>query len=74
VKGRIEPIIPLEARIIFVCDAYAAMTSPRPYRPANTPGQAVAELRRCAGTQFDPDVIRAFVAELDRLPLAARVA
>ena len=46
--------IPLESRIILVADAYEAMTSDRPYRKA--PGQAfaVAELRRNAGTQFDP--------------------
>jgi diguanylate cyclase (GGDEF)-like protein len=49
--------IPLAARIIAVCDAYSAITSDRPYRAARTPAEAVAELRRCAGHQFDPEVV-----------------
>jgi diguanylate cyclase (GGDEF)-like protein len=49
--------IPLAARIITVCDAYSAMTSDRPYRGARTPEDAVAELRRCAGRQFDDEVV-----------------
>ena len=48
------------ARIIAVCDAYAAMTSDRPYRRAMTPQEALAELRRCAGSQFDPEVVVVF--------------
>jgi diguanylate cyclase (GGDEF)-like protein len=56
--------IPLGARIIFVADAYDAMTSDRAYRPAIPQHDAVAELERCAGTQFDPAVVRALVAEL----------
>jgi two-component system, cell cycle response regulator len=56
--------IPLEARIIFACDAFEAMTTTRPYRRARTPGYAIAELQRCAGTQFDPDVVHALVAEV----------
>jgi two-component system, cell cycle response regulator len=54
--------IPLGARIIFVCDAYDAMTSDRTYSRAVTPVEAIAELRACAGTQFDPAVVAAFVA------------
>lgn len=54
--------IPLGARIIAVCVAYDAMTSPRPYRPAGTPGQAFEELCRCVGGQFDPMVVAAFSA------------
>jgi diguanylate cyclase (GGDEF)-like protein len=51
--------IPLGSRIIAVCDAYDAMTSDRCYRHARSPQEAVAELRRCAGTQFDPQVVEA---------------
>jgi PAS domain S-box-containing protein/diguanylate cyclase (GGDEF)-like protein len=54
--------IPLGARIIFVCDAYNAMTSDRPYRAAMSPEDALAELQHCAGTHFDPTVVEAFVA------------
>jgi hypothetical protein len=53
--------IPREARIIHVADAYDAMTSDRPYRKGMTPEQAVAILKAHAGTQFDPDVVAAFV-------------
>ena len=53
--------IPLEARIIAVCDAYHAMTSERPHRRARTHGQALDELRSGAGSQFDPAVVEAFV-------------
>ena len=52
--------IPLAARIIAVCDAFSAMTSKRPYRLSVTTEQALDELRRCAGTQFDPEVVRVF--------------
>ena len=44
------------------------MTTPRPYRRAITPEAAVAELRACAGTQFDPVVVEAFVSELNVSP------
>ena len=60
--------IPRAAQIIAVADAYEAMTTPRPYRRAVTPDAAVAELRACAGTQFDPVVVDAFVAELNVAP------
>ena len=56
--------IPLGARIIAVCDAYDAMVSDRPYRPAMPSEQAMQELTRCAGSQFDPVVIDAFVRAL----------
>jgi two-component system, cell cycle response regulator len=52
--------IPLGARIIAVCDAYAAMTDDRPYRAALSRAEALTELRRCAGTQFDPAIVTAF--------------
>jgi HD-GYP domain-containing protein (c-di-GMP phosphodiesterase class II) len=67
--------IPLASRIIFVCDAYDAMTTDRPYRKAMNKEDAVAELRRCANTQFDPAVVDAFIAELGAVgaPVAAGV-
>src|SRR3954453_4304208 len=52
--------VPLGARIVSVCDAYDAMTSDRPYQRPPPPEAAIAELRRCAGTQFDPTVAAAF--------------
>ena len=54
--------IPLSARIIAVCDAFDAMISRRPYRTRMSPEVALEELRRCAGTQFDPQVVDAFCA------------
>jgi diguanylate cyclase (GGDEF)-like protein/putative nucleotidyltransferase with HDIG domain len=56
--------IPLGARIIFVADAYDAMTSERVYRRRVASERAVAELQRCAGSQFDPEIVDAFAAEL----------
>jgi two-component system, cell cycle response regulator len=52
--------IPLAARIVAVCDAYDAMITERPYQRAMGAAPALQELRRCAGTQFDPDVVEAF--------------
>ena len=62
--------IPLSARIIFVADAFDAMTSDRAYRRRLTPDAALAELERCAGSQFDPSVVAAFThdARLDFAP------
>lgn len=57
--------IPLGARIIAVCDAYHSMRSNKPYRRPRARQQAVAELRRCSGSQFDPAVVRALLAELE---------
>ena len=53
--------IPAEARVLAVADSFDAMTSNRPYRPALTPEAAIAELERCSGTQFDPEVVEVFV-------------
>jgi two-component system cell cycle response regulator len=55
--------IPLAARVIAICDAYQAMTSNRSYHQAMTEQQAREELRRCAGTRFDPRLTRLFLAE-----------
>jgi HD-GYP domain-containing protein (c-di-GMP phosphodiesterase class II) len=52
---------PLVARIVCCCDAFSAMTTDRPYRDALSLDVAIAELRRCAGTQFDPAVVDALV-------------
>jgi len=56
--------IPVESRIILACDAYHAMTSDRPYREAMPHREALAELSRQAGTQFDPQVVEALVGLL----------
>ncbi len=57
--------IPLEARILSVADSYEAMTAARPYRtPALSVEAAQAELRAGAGTQFDPEVVAAFLSVL----------
>ena len=57
--GLVGDAIPLVARIVCACDAYNAMTTDRPYRAGRTAAEALAEMRRCAGTQFDPDVVEA---------------
>lgn len=57
--------IPLGARILSVVDAYSAMTDARVYRPACTSQEAVQELRRCAGTHFDPVIVEVFLNFLE---------
>ena len=57
--------IPLGARIVAVCDAFDAMLSDRPYRGAMSVEGAIAELRRCSGSQFDADIVEAFVSFID---------
>jgi len=52
----------IESRIVHTADAYVAMTRDRPYREALTQDEAFAELERCSGAQFDPDVVAALVA------------
>jgi diguanylate cyclase (GGDEF)-like protein/putative nucleotidyltransferase with HDIG domain len=59
--------IPLGARIILVADAYDAMTSDRVYRPKRSSRAALAELRRCAGTQFEPRIVGAIAEEVEEL-------
>ncbi len=63
--------IPIASRITLACDAFHAMTSERPYRPAMGAAEACAELRRNAGTQFDPKVVEALLAELEARGLSA---
>jgi limonene-1,2-epoxide hydrolase len=50
------------ARILGIADAFDAMVSDRPYRRGRTPQEAFAELRRCSGTQFDPELVEKFIA------------
>jgi diguanylate cyclase (GGDEF)-like protein len=56
--------IPLGARIVAVCDTYDAIVSDRAYRAPRTPAEAMTELERCAGSQFDPAIVEAFAATL----------
>jgi diguanylate cyclase (GGDEF)-like protein len=63
--------IPLGARVVAVCDAFDAMTTNRPYRLRIGQPAALAELRRCAGSQFDPKVVQAFARVLEREMTAA---
>ncbi|MBC7084153.1 MAG: HD-GYP domain-containing protein [Firmicutes bacterium] len=56
--------IPLGSRILCVADSFDAMVSERPYRPAMAVSDALRELERCAGTQFDPDVVQCFKAHV----------
>jgi HD-GYP domain-containing protein (c-di-GMP phosphodiesterase class II) len=64
-------MIPLAARIVAVADAFAAMIAGRPYRPARTADEALDELRREAGRQFDPDVVEAWCGAYARRVLHA---
>jgi two-component system, cell cycle response regulator len=61
--------IPLGARIVSVCDAFDAMVADRPYRSGMDAADALAELERCSGTQFDPDVVTAFAAAWSARPV-----
>jgi diguanylate cyclase (GGDEF)-like protein/putative nucleotidyltransferase with HDIG domain len=63
-RGLAADRIPLAARIIAACDAFHAMTSPRPYCQPRTQSEAIDELQTCSGSQFDPAVTRALVSEL----------
>ena len=71
--GLVGAQIPIEARIVAVVDAFDAMTTNRAYRPSRTPADAVDELRRCAGRQFDPEVVEAFqraFSDVSALPIS----
>ena len=62
--GLVGEATPQIARIVCACDAYSAITTTRPYRAARTTAEAVEELRRGAGTQFDSRVVDALVRVL----------
>ncbi len=64
--------IPLECRILAIVDAYDAMTSNRPYRKALSHEEALAELKRWEGTQFDPQLVAKFINSLENINAAAR--
>ncbi|MGB9885862.1 MAG: HD-GYP domain-containing protein [Moorellales bacterium] len=70
-RGLAGEEISLEARILAIADAYDAMRSPRPYREALSFAEAVAELRRGAGTQFDPHLVEAFIEVIRELEMGA---
>ncbi len=59
--------IPLKARIICVADAYDAMTSERKYRKSKSSKEALEELIRCSGTQFDPDIVKVFKEKFEEI-------
>ncbi len=65
--GLVGDAAPAEARIVSVADTFDTLTHDRPYREAVAPEAAVAEVVRCSGTQFDPDVVRAFRTICDRV-------
>ncbi len=73
-RGLAGEAIPLGARILAVVDAWESMTTSRPYRAARTPAEALAELERESGDQFDPEVVAAFRALLEREGLGRRAA
>ena len=64
--GLVGEAIPIEARIIAVADAFEGMLGDRPHRPGRGPDEALAVLRRYGGTQFDPDVVAALAASLEK--------
>jgi len=66
------PSIPIVARLVSVADAFDAMATSRAYRPSRTPGEAIDELERCAGTHFDAPIVSAFqraFPDMERLPI-----
>lgn len=70
-RGLRGTAIPIESRILAIAEAYDALTTQRPYRPAMADAAAVAEVLRCAGAQFDPDLVRCWLRTHE--PSAARV-
>ncbi len=72
--GLVGDRIPVEARIVAVADTFDAMTTRRPYRDSRSPTDALAEMRRVAGSQLDPEAVEAFASaypDLAARPLSA---
>jgi len=69
-RGLIGEEIPLRARIIAVADAFDAMTIGRPYKKALNKEEAINEIQRCSGTQFDPEIVKVFIAMILKSELA----
>lgn len=67
--GLLGENIPVQCRILGIVDTFDAMTNDRPYRKAQPSSMALAELQRCAGTQFDPELVKVFVSEISDTPL-----
>jgi HD-GYP domain-containing protein (c-di-GMP phosphodiesterase class II) len=73
-SGKAGEEIPVEARVLAIADAFDAMTSDRPYRSALTHEEALAEVERCAGTQFDPRIAQVFLEVFREAELPAAAA
>jgi len=67
-RGLVGDQIPIGSRIIAIADAYDTITSERIYKKARTPAAAFEELERCAGSQFDPELVRRFIEAVQNLP------
>jgi diguanylate cyclase (GGDEF)-like protein/putative nucleotidyltransferase with HDIG domain len=67
-SGLVADQIPIGSRIIAIADAYDTITSDRIYKKARTPAAAFQELERCAGSQFDPELVRVFIEAVQHLP------
>jgi HD-GYP domain-containing protein (c-di-GMP phosphodiesterase class II) len=68
--GRVGTEIPVEARLLAIVDAFDAMTSERSYRESLVHAHALAEIVRCAGSHFDPELARSFVEACETRVLA----
>lgn len=71
-KGLKGEEIPIAGRIVAIADVFDALTSERPYKRAWTAAEAVAEIKRTSGTHFDPDVVKAFLANLEGIEAIAK--
>jgi putative nucleotidyltransferase with HDIG domain len=72
-SGKAGEEIPVEARVLAIADAFDAMTSDRPYRRALTREQALTEVERCSGTQFDPRIAQVFLELFAEVEIPAAV-